>query len=51
MIKTASGICSLCGQDCEAYEEKYKGISYWLSKCCDYKVDNLKIEEDYGDKE
>ena len=57
---TAEGICSECGEECEAYPQRdeidapYGSIStpwigpvYWLSRCCDAEIKNLKIYEHY----
>ena len=60
---TGEGVCSECGEECDAYPMRdeidapygsisnpYKGPVYWLSCCCDAEVEELKVEEDIEDR-
>jgi len=56
---TAEGVCSECGEECDAYPMRdeidapygsissaFKGPVYWVSCCCEAQVEELKLEED-----
>ena len=56
---TGDGICSECGEKCEAYPQRdeidapygsistpWKSAIYWLSCCCDASVEELRIDYD-----
>ena len=56
---TAEGVCSECGEECEAYPMReeidapygsisftFKGPVYWMSCCCEAQVKDLKTYED-----
>ena len=62
-VVTAEGICSECGEICEAYPTRdeidapygmitapWIGSVYWVSCCCEAQVEELKVEEDIEER-
>ncbi len=57
-VSTGDGICSCCGEECDAFPTRdeidapygsingsVRGPIYWVSCCCKAEVKNLKVYE------